>query len=44
MEYNGIYEPNCNFFVIFGILLDAYAVQYKINFDNNVEIHLTYKK
>jgi hypothetical protein len=30
--------------VIFHILLDAHAVQYGINFDNNVEIHLTYKK
>jgi hypothetical protein len=44
MDYNGTYEPNCNFSTIFHILLDAHAVQYGINFDNNVEIHLTYKK
>jgi hypothetical protein len=31
-------------FCIFCILLDAHAVQYEINFDNNVEIHLTYRK
>jgi hypothetical protein len=30
--------------VIFHILLDAHAVQYGINFDNNVETHLTYTK
>jgi hypothetical protein len=30
--------------VIFRILLDAHAVQYGINFDNSVEIHLTYRK
>jgi hypothetical protein len=29
---------------IFHILLDAHAVQYGINFDNSVEIHLTYRK
>jgi hypothetical protein len=28
--------------VIFCVLLDAHAVQYEINFDNNVEIYLTY--
>jgi hypothetical protein len=26
--------------VIFGFLLDAHAVQFGINFDNNIEIHL----
>jgi hypothetical protein len=31
-------------FVIFGILLDAHAVQFRINFDKNIEIHLTYRK
>jgi hypothetical protein len=30
--------------VVFLILLDAHAVQYEINFDNSVEIHLTYRK
>jgi hypothetical protein len=44
MDYNGIYEPSCNFFAIFRILLDAHTVQYGINFDNSVEIHLTYRK
>jgi hypothetical protein len=29
---------------IFRILLDAHAVNYGINFDNNIEIHLTYRK
>jgi hypothetical protein len=32
------------FSAIFGILLDAHGVQYGINFDNNIEIHLTYTK
>jgi hypothetical protein len=44
MDYNGTYEPSCNFSVISGILLDAHTVQYRINFDNSVEIHLTYRK
>jgi hypothetical protein len=44
MDYDGTYEPSCNFSTIFDILLDAHAVQYGINFDNNVEIHLTYRK
>jgi hypothetical protein len=44
MDYNGKYGPSCNFFVIFHILLDAHAVQYRINFDNSVEIHFTYRK
>jgi hypothetical protein len=44
MDYNGTYEPRCNFSVIFHILLDAHAVQYVIKFDNNVEIHWTYRK
>jgi hypothetical protein len=44
MDYNETYGPNCNFSVIFDILLDAHAVQYGINFDNSVEIYLTYKK
>jgi hypothetical protein len=44
MDYNGTYEPSCNFYAIFRILLDAHAVHHGINFDNNVEIHLTYKK
>jgi hypothetical protein len=44
MDYNGTYEPNCNFFAIFHILLDAHAVQYGINFNNSVEIHLFYSK
>jgi hypothetical protein len=30
--------------VIFRILLDALVVQYGINFNNSVEIHLTYRK
>jgi hypothetical protein len=29
--------------VILCILLDAHAVQYRINFDNKVEIHFTYR-
>jgi hypothetical protein len=41
MNYNGTYEHSYNFSAIFRILLDAHAVQYGINFDNNVEIHLT---
>jgi hypothetical protein len=32
------------FFAIFRILLHAHAIQYGINFDNSVEIHLTYRK
>jgi hypothetical protein len=44
MDYNGTYEPNYNFAAIFRILLDAHAVQYVINFDNSVKIHLTYRK
>jgi hypothetical protein len=28
----------------FRILLDAHEVQYGINFNNSIEIHLTYKK
>jgi hypothetical protein len=43
MDYNGKYEPSCNFSVILRILLDARAIQYGINFDNSVEIHLTYR-
>jgi hypothetical protein len=31
-------------FLQFFILLYAHAVQYVINFDNSVEIHLTYRK
>jgi hypothetical protein len=42
MDYNGKYEASCNFSTIFRILLDAHAVQYRINFDNNVEIHLPF--
>jgi hypothetical protein len=44
MDYNGIDEHSYNFYAIFGILLDAHAVQYGINFDNRVDIHLTYGK
>jgi hypothetical protein len=44
MDYIGTYEPSCNFYVIFDILLDAHVVQYEMNFDNSVEIHLTYRK
>jgi hypothetical protein len=44
MHYNGKYERSCNFFAIFNILLYARAIQYAINFDNSVEIHLTYRK
>jgi hypothetical protein len=44
MDYNGTYEPRCNFSTIFCILLDAHVIQYGINFDNSVEIHLTYRK
>jgi hypothetical protein len=43
MDYNGKYEPSCNFSAIFHILLDAHAIEYVINFDNSVEIHLTYR-
>jgi hypothetical protein len=32
------------FFAFFRISLDAHAVQYGINLDNNIETHLTYKK
>jgi hypothetical protein len=32
------------FFAIFGILLDAHVVQYGINFNNSITIHLTYRK
>jgi hypothetical protein len=44
MDYNGTYEPSCNFSAIFRIVLDAHGVQYGINFDNSVEIYLTYRK
>jgi hypothetical protein len=44
MDYNRTLEPSCIFSAIFHILLDAHAVQYGINFDNNVETHLTYRK
>jgi hypothetical protein len=44
MDYNEKYESSCNFAASFLILLDANAVQYGINFDNSVEIHLTYRK
>jgi hypothetical protein len=44
MDWNGTYEPSYNFSTIFRILLDAHAFQYGINFDNNTEIHLTYRK
>jgi hypothetical protein len=44
MDYNGKCEPSYNFVAIFRILLHAHAVQYGINFDNNVKIHLTYRK
>jgi hypothetical protein len=33
-----------NLVIIFRTLLDADAVQYVINFDNSIEVHLTYKK
>jgi hypothetical protein len=39
MDYNRTYEPSYNF-LHFCILIDAHAVQYGINFDNNIEIHL----
>jgi hypothetical protein len=32
------------FFAIFGILLNAHVVQFGNNFDNHVEMHLTYRK
>jgi hypothetical protein len=32
------------FFAIFGISLNAYFVQFGINFDHNLEINLTYQK
>jgi hypothetical protein len=44
MDYNGKYETSCNFSTSFCILLDAHEVQYGINFDKSVEIHLTYRK
>jgi hypothetical protein len=33
--------PNCNFCAIFVILLIEHLVQFGINFDSHVEIHLT---
>jgi hypothetical protein len=36
------YELSCNFSAIFR--MDEHAVQYGINFNNSVEIHLTYRK
>jgi hypothetical protein len=44
MDYNGTYEPSCNFSAIFPILLGAHAVQYGFNFDESIEIHLSYRK
>jgi hypothetical protein len=44
MDYNETYEPSCNFSSIFHILLDAHVVEYGINFDNSIEIDLTYRK
>jgi hypothetical protein len=44
MDYNGTYESSCYFSAILHILLDAHAVQYGINFDVSIEIHLTYRK
>jgi hypothetical protein len=44
MDKNWTYESSCNFSTIFGILLDAHAVQYGIDFDNSIEFHLTYRK
>jgi hypothetical protein len=38
------HEPSCHVCEIFDILLDAHAVQFVINFDNNIEIYLTYRK
>jgi hypothetical protein len=37
MDYNGKYECSYNFSAIFHILLHAHAIQYVINFDNNIE-------
>jgi hypothetical protein len=37
-------ESNYNFWAIFGILLNTHVVQFGINFDNHVEIYLTYRK
>jgi hypothetical protein len=44
MDYNRTYESSCNFYTFFGILLDAHTVQYGINFNSRIEIHLTYTK
>jgi hypothetical protein len=44
MDYKGTYEASCKIYIFFGILLDAHAIQYGINFDNNIEIYLTYRK
>jgi hypothetical protein len=44
MDYNETYGPSCNYFAIFRILLDGYAVHYGINFDKSVEIQLTNRK
>jgi hypothetical protein len=44
MDYIGKYERSCNFYAIFRILFYAHAVQYGINFNNSLEIHLTYRK
>jgi hypothetical protein len=44
MDYNGTYEPSCNFSAIFYFLLDAHAVQYGINIYYSIELHLTYRK
>jgi hypothetical protein len=35
---------NMSLIVIFSVLLYKHVVQYGINFDNSIEIHLTYRK
>ena len=44
IDISGTYDPKYNFCAIFCILLDGHLVQFRIKFDNHVEIHLTYRK
>ena len=44
IDISGTYDPKHNFCAILCILLDGHLVQFRIKFDNHVEIHLTYRK
>ena len=44
IDISGTYDPKYNFCAILCILLDGHLVQFRIKFDNHVEIHLTYRK